>query len=182
MKSLLQKIFGRSRAAAEASQASEVVIATRPRQFLLTEAVLRAIADGLSDSRVMEEEKIVFLFGTVTEEVNLVAALFKPRAQTTYGSFHVSKLAMAEVVRTASRLGMEVVGQVHTHPGEAYHSGGDDDGTHIAYPGFLSVVVPNFGCDLPSLKGAAFYVCTGRGAFERIPDDQVLTISTYLEP
>jgi hypothetical protein len=34
--------------------------------------------------------------------------------------------------------------QVHTHPGEAFHSKTDDDFPIIHKPGFLSLVIPNF--------------------------------------
>ena len=35
--------------------------------------------------------------------------------------------------------------QVHTHPREAFHSRTDDDYPVIHRPGFLSLVIPNFG-------------------------------------
>jgi hypothetical protein len=35
--------------------------------------------------------------------------------------------------------------QVHTHPAEAFHSKTDDDYPIIHKPGFLSLVIPNFG-------------------------------------
>ena len=34
--------------------------------------------------------------------------------------------------------------QIHTHPGEAYHSSTDDEYPIIHRPGFLSLVIPNF--------------------------------------
>jgi len=35
--------------------------------------------------------------------------------------------------------------QVHTHPAEAFHSAVDDAFPIIHTPGFLSLVIPNFG-------------------------------------
>ena len=46
------------------------------------------------------------------------------------------------------RLGRDNLGvriQVHTHPHEAFHSPIDDDFPLIHTPGFLSLVIPNFG-------------------------------------
>jgi hypothetical protein len=37
-----------------------------------------------------------------------------------------------------------LVGQVHTHPGEAYHSPTDDDHPLVTLVGAISLVVPNF--------------------------------------
>jgi proteasome lid subunit RPN8/RPN11 len=64
---------------------------------------------------------------------------------------------MTKVVRKANDTGLQVVGQIHTHPGQAYHSDGDIDGARIAYNGFISIVVPDYGRHLPSLVGAAAY-------------------------
>jgi hypothetical protein len=43
----------------------------------------------------------------------------------------------------ATNTGVRV--QVHTHPGEAFHSRTDDEYPIIHTPGFLSLVIPNFG-------------------------------------
>ena len=74
---------------------------------------------------------------------------------------------MARVVRTAIDCGLQVVGQVHTHPGKAFHSAGDDDGARIAYTGFISIVIPDYGRNLPELTRAATYVfIAGKGFVE----------------
>jgi hypothetical protein len=41
--------------------------------------------------------------------------------------------------------GMGIRVQVHTHPGAAFHSRTDDEFPIIHTPGFLSLVIPNFG-------------------------------------
>jgi proteasome lid subunit RPN8/RPN11 len=82
----------------------------------------------------------------------------RPEAHTTQGSFHVDPRAMARVVRAAANLGLQVVCQVHTHPGRAYHSDGDVEGARIRYAGFTSVVLPDYGRRLPRFDGAAIYM------------------------
>lgn len=37
-----------------------------------------------------------------------------------------------------------LAGQIHTHPGQAYHSGADDALALVRLPGSLSIVVPEF--------------------------------------
>lgn len=44
--------------------------------------------------------------------------------------------------------------QVHTHPGTAFHSPTDDEYPIINTPGFLSLVVPNFGLGPVGFAGA----------------------------
>ena len=72
----------------------------------------------------------------------VVVADMRPEARTMPASFNVSSVAMARVVRAASDAGLQVVGQIHTHPDRAFHSGGDEDGARIVYGGCVSIVVP----------------------------------------
>jgi hypothetical protein len=44
--------------------------------------------------------------------------------------------------------------QVHTHPGEAFHSATDDRWAIVSQAGFVSIVIPNFGSGKPSLEDA----------------------------
>jgi proteasome lid subunit RPN8/RPN11 len=109
-------------------------------------------------------EGVAYLFGQTNADSTLVVGAIRPECKTTPGSFNVSSAAMARVVRGAGDAGLQVVGQIHSHPKEAFHSSGDEDGARIAYDGFVSVVVPDYGRRLPSLHGAAFYFYRG-GAF-----------------
>lgn len=40
---------------------------------------------------------------------------------------------------------MTIIAQIHTHPGDAFHSSLDDEGSALSLPGSLSVVIPDFG-------------------------------------
>jgi len=44
--------------------------------------------------------------------------------------------------------------QVHTHPGAAFHSSTDDEYPIVHTPGFLSLVIPNFGLGSVGFSGA----------------------------
>jgi hypothetical protein len=51
-------------------------------------------------------------------------------------------------------LGRSVKAQVHTHPGEAFHSRVDDKWPIVSQAGFLSVVIPDFAMGPSSLDTA----------------------------
>jgi len=138
-----------------------------PRRLVITENAALAIRECMAPEIVMGHEGIAYLFGQTNGESTLVVGSIRPEAQTTIGSFNVSARAMASVVRTASDAGLQVVGQIHTHPGQAYHSDGDIDGARIAYDGYVSVVVPDYGRKLPSFAGAAIYFYRA-GAFSKL--------------
>jgi hypothetical protein len=66
-----------------------------------------------------------------------------------------------------------LVGQVHSHPSEAYHSPTDDDYAVVTIPGGLSIVVPDFGRG-PLFEDAATYRLNGEGSWMSIPSRGVV--------
>jgi proteasome lid subunit RPN8/RPN11 len=148
-----------------------------PRRLVITEAAVLAIQDCIAREIAVGHEGIAYLFGQTNGESTVVVGSIRPDAQTTVGSFNVSARAMARVVRTASDAGLQVVGQIHTHPGQAYHSDGDIDGARIAYDGYVSIVVPQYGRKLPSFAGAAIFFYHD-GTFARLGSRNLLLIKS----
>jgi hypothetical protein len=58
--------------------------------------------------------------------------------------------------------------QVHTHPGAAYHSATDDEFPVIHTPGFLSLVVPNFGLGPIGFENAFLAQRDERGGWRQV--------------
>jgi proteasome lid subunit RPN8/RPN11 len=133
-------------------------------RLVMTEASVSAIRDCLASEIAKGHEGISYLFGLTNGATTIVVGATRPDARTTAGSFNVTSVAMARVVRAATDAGLQIIGQIHTHPGKAYHSDGDNAGARIAYDGYVSIVVPEYGRRLPSLGGAAIYFYRG-GAF-----------------
>lgn len=130
----------------------------QPRHVVLTAASRNAVEDSLELEITQRHEGIVFLLGQTDGYTSLIVTAFRPRASTTQGSFHVEATAMRPVVEAACAARLQVVGQVHTHPREAYHSAGDEIGALIRFNGYVSIVLPDYGTRLPSLEGAAVYM------------------------
>ncbi len=138
-----------------------------PRRLIMTEASVLAMRDCMAQEIVGGHEGIAYLFGQTDGATTIVVGAIRPDASTTMGSFNVTSVAMARVVRAATDAGLQVVGQIHTHPGQAYHSDGDEDGARIVYDGYVSIVVPEYGRRLPSFDGATIYFYRG-GAFSEL--------------
>lgn len=141
----------------KAAPAYREVSTPPPCRVILTESCLNGMRSCMAPEIELGHEGIAYLLGLTNGDSTVIVAAIRPESHTTVGSFNVSPVAMARVVRTTNNVGLQVVGQVHTHPGSAYHSGGDDDGARIAYDGYVSIVVPGYGRELPSLRGAAIY-------------------------
>lgn len=148
----------------------------RPRRVVLTAACRDALRTVLEPDIARRHEGILYLIGRTDGFMSLAIAGFRPRAQTTRGSFHVQAPAMRQVVEAANGSGLQVVGQLHTHPGQAFHSDGDEEGARIRFSGFVSIVLPDYGMHLPSFEGAAIYIYSAgeRRFLELQPADLVI--------
>lgn len=134
-------------------------------KVILTQACLHGVQQCLLKDTQRQHEGITYLFGRTDGEITIAVSATTPAAHTTYGSFEVSSISMAKVVRSAAKLNLQIVAQVHTHPGAAYHSKGDEEGARIKYNGYVSIVLPNYGKHLPSLEGAAIYIYQNHQGF-----------------
>jgi hypothetical protein len=70
-------------------------------------------------------------------------------AQTCHHTPHgllvtIESEAIFALSRACYEAGEILAGQIHAHPGEAYHSGADDELALVQLPGGLSMVVPDF--------------------------------------
>jgi len=151
------------------------IIQAEPQRVILTAGCLAAIDQGIAEERNARHESIVYLLGLTNGTTTLVVGAVRPAATTTTGSFDVTSGSMAAVIRSASKAGLHMVGQLHTHPGAAYHSAGDETGARIRFPGFTSIVVPGYGDRLLDLKDVAVYVVNETGRFREI-DGTGLTV------
>ena len=108
-------------------------------------------------------EGIVYFVGLTTGSTSLALSAMAPEADATAGSVDVSAVELGKIIRFAALAELQVVGQLHTHPCGAYHSDGDLAGMRIRHPGYFSIVVHNYGAELPSFKDAHTLMWTSEG-------------------
>ncbi len=90
-------------------------------------------------------EGVVYWAGRRAGDEYFITTCIAPAARTTYGSFDTSSRTNAKVIIYLADVGLELLGQVHSHPGASVaHSAGDDERALMPYEGFLSVVVPHY--------------------------------------
>lgn len=154
---------------------SHVVAAPAPK-LLMTQSCWDAVRQALDPEIRKGHEGIVYLLGRTDGTVTLAVSVFRPRSVTTAGSFHVEPKAMAACIHAAGQFEMQVVAQLHTHPGQAYHSDGDVEGARIRYPGYASIVLPDYGRRLPSLDGAAAYLWSADRRWIELEQNDVIII------
>lgn len=106
----------------------------------------------LRESERHGHEGIVYFVGLTDGSTSVALYAVLPGTDATPRSVDVSALELGKITSSASEAGLQVVGQLHTHPRLAYHSPGDLLGMRIRYPGYFSIVVPDYGARLPSLR------------------------------
>lgn len=153
----------------------KIKILETPRRLVLTAQCVDELETALAPARARRHEGVALLFGLAGDEATLAVASIAPDAETSPGHFFVGKPAMATAIRAAADLGLAVIGQAHTHPKHAHHSEGDIQGLHICYPGFTSLVFPDYGARLPSFNGADILLYGRKKRWARLePKDVVL--------
>jgi hypothetical protein len=97
-----------------------------------------------------------------------------PAATTTRGSFETSARANAEVIAYLGSAKLELIAQVHSHPGDFVgHSDGDDRRALMPYEGYLSVVVPHYGREgMRPLTKCGVHIFE-RSKFRRLSEDEI---------
>src|SRR3546814_17632444 len=86
----------------------------------MTAACVSALRPALAPETARGHEGIVYLLGQTDGLTSIALSVFRPIARTTRGSFHVDTAATRQVVEAAIPHGMQGVGQLHPHPGQAF--------------------------------------------------------------
>lgn len=75
---------------------------------------------------------------------SVVEAWF-PEQKNTCASYEVSEEEEFNINKRLHDNGLVAMCQIHTHPGSAFHSLVDDEGSALSLPGSLSIVIPDYG-------------------------------------
>jgi len=116
-------------------------------QILIHAAALPETMRVLQRSRDAQSahESIVYWAGKTTDSAWIITTSIAPTAVTTWGSFQTSAASNAGVITFLATHELELLAQVHSHPGSCVdHSDGDDEGALMPYENYLSLIVPNY--------------------------------------
>lgn len=123
-------------------------------------------------------ENVAYLGGHDLGDLRFACSVIMPKAKTAPRYYDTDIASHAEVILALSDLDVEVVGQVHTHPGSAvYHSDGDDDLAFVKGEGFWSIVVPHYAsngilpvsqCGFHLYADGAFHLLTPEAVAARV--------------
>ena len=111
------------------------------RSILQESAVtLRSLSFGIRES-------VILWIGSADDRNAWVRAITVPKQLTSAEHFEVPLDARLKLTQRLAYSGEKLLVQLHTHPGEAFHSPTDDRLALPRHTGALSIVVPNFADD-----------------------------------
>ena len=71
-----------------------------------------------------------------------------PKQENTMISYHIPDIDVHNINVKLNKYKYSAIAQLHTHPGDAFHSSVDDEYTILSLPGSFSIVMPDYG-DIP---------------------------------
>jgi hypothetical protein len=153
-------------------------------KFLLSVPLLEATVKILQTEGHFKVESILFWAGTVRKGNATVSHILVPKGPGVFQRplhIRVDDSIIAALCDVLDPPRLVLLGQVHTHLADAFHSYADD---HFSFdtPGLLSVVVPNGARDGAGRWSEwAFFECLGGPEFRPLENEELnrrLTIGT----
>jgi proteasome lid subunit RPN8/RPN11 len=99
----------------------------------------------LTHLRRHSTEAVCFWLGRALETVIAIEELWIPKFKATTISYDIEPREMLRLKGYLDQTDQVLLAQIHSHPGSAFHSSTDDMNAASPWPGYISVVVPNFG-------------------------------------
>lgn len=145
-------------------------------KFVLSPSLLEATVKALQAEGRFEVESILFWAGTVSGGIATVTDVLVPKGPGVFQRplhIRVDEGIIAALCDVLDPPRLVLLGQVHTHLEEAFHSYTDD---HFSFstPGLLSVVVPNAARDgVTRWNEWAFLECHGGSEFRLLKNEEL---------
>lgn len=141
--------------------------------FVISDALVRTVFQVLRQQSkegpdIRGNEGLLFLAGTQEGNQTFYSTAVVPKVKNTRGSVFVDAAEYGNCGRTARKSGLQILAQVHSHPGNCcHHSDGDDKLIVMPFDGMLSIVIPNYGRSLTPIhtwgvhqrRGRTWYLC-----------------------
>lgn len=125
-------------------------------------------------------EALVFWGGAICGGHVVVTGLYILGHHAQGGTVRVTAEESRWLVRELRRRDEKLVAQVHSHPGRAYHSCGDDEHAAAFHEGFLSIVAPDFATKVGAPSDCAVHEYRS-GSFHELPEADVC-VRMHLHP
>ena len=132
-----------------------------PKAVLVeTFSIFRSCGNGLRECQV--------LWTSSWEDPQKITNVVHPAHRAHAGGFVLESAWLNRFWFELAKRNQGIRVQVHTHPGEAFHSETDDLYPIVHTPGFLSLVIPDFATGRVGLSKAFLTELDSQGQFQEV--------------
>ena len=139
----------------------------------LVDDTLRELRAGGRDG----VERVVFWLGHRSDTGDAaIAEIHVPQQEAAEDYFRIPPAAMIAFMSHLRRRRLVLLAQVHSHPGEAFHSHADDRWAVVRHESGLSIVVPEFAASLTAANfeaESAVFRLTSDDRWVRVGPDEL---------
>ncbi len=151
------------------------------RRFLLPLSLAEGCLDAIRSKGRRGDELFVALSAIIDEQGAVVfsrGVIPRQTAHTTPEGLLVTidGEAIFNLNRDCYEHGELLAGQIHGHPGRAYHSGADDTLALVRLPGGLSIVVPDFAAGRADPRRWSVHRLSGDGEWAPVGSSATLEL------
>ncbi|MBI1945012.1 MAG: Mov34/MPN/PAD-1 family protein [Deltaproteobacteria bacterium] len=121
-------------------------------------------------------EGIVLWLGKRSGDTADVAEAYEPVHEAEADFFLIPREGMEALMQRLREKRVYVLGQVHSHPQQAFHSPADDEWAVVRHVGALSLVLPWFALrtDVSTfVRDATVFVCTAENKWREVEPDNI---------
>lgn len=156
----------------------------RVRKINVESTVVTATLNVLRQFGAHECEGLVLWLGDILQDRAHAREIIVPNQRPIKDErgvgYFVDGRVLFELNRILADTGLRLIAQVHSHPGEAYHSEADDRFAIVTADGSLSLVVPNFAQASDDPRDWAVYRLT-RGSWRELSSEETHSLLTVGE-
>ena len=90
-------------------------------------------------------EAFAIWVGKELQNIFEIKEVWFPEQENTMISYYISDIYVHNLNVKLNKEKCSAIAQIHTHPGDAFHSSVDDEHSILSIPGSFSIVIPDYG-------------------------------------
>lgn len=130
----------------------------------------------VADYAVMHSEALVFWGGIALDESCVVTGVYLQGHRPQGARVALTGEESRWLLRRLRDRDEKLLAQVHSHPGDAFHSHGDDRHATSYHPGAYSIVIPNYGLNVTTPDDCAIYTYQPAGFQQVDPTENIRVV------
>lgn len=152
------------------------------KHLRIPRAIIAETELHLQRHALVNEEGLVVWSGVLEKDARIVRTCLHPRQRCTVVGVDVPIEEAQRINEVLNEMDETLLAQIHSHPGDAFHSYTDNNFAITFTLGFVSIVVPFFGRQgLSDLCRCSIWVHEGYGKWRMLSEDETKTAMIIIE-